>query len=643
MSKLVKTTDDGKYEIQSLCGSGGVGSVYMARQISLDRLVALKFLQQATALDDVMRQRFALEASILCRLNHRNIAAFYEWGCSGECSYFAMELAHGQPLSDLVHSADFGIKRAVAVVKKVAAALEYAHANGIIHRDLKPSNIMVNIVKGEEDEVKVIDFGFSKIVMGMRANDQQQQLTAPGQIVGSVPYMSPEQCRGEEVTESSDIYSLGCILYELLFGKPPFEGENDIAIMVRHLSHKPAFDIPDPLWTVADRKLHETVFRCLEKEAHARFQNAGELIKALDTVDISGLTERLWKQNSTIETQAIIHPIQKRNVRIMIGAVVTVAVVCFIPMSTQIKPGLEQPKSTARHRQWDIWTLIEQEKKLRHLLELHKLNEAEKLFYKTDEELNGPYSQKLRVMFHLSFSRELGETAYRAEQIRVLQDVINSMNRRHLPWQASNDLTAEALCQLACAYEAQENWGKTEEAVQSAMPLVEKASNGTRVALAVSLLKISPYVAQHDIEQARRLSKFAMSLADREPVDTVAKAEQYSGGWLAGNWDVAIPIFGKRIEQTLQVMDSLQDLHTVMPKDYDKCIMSRIVMVEMAEKYREHGYIENARLLAMKAARYEQTMPKNLLLPASKQKLLDKVLLETRLAKQVPGDAIDKN
>jgi TolB-like protein len=263
----------GHHLVLELLGEGGMGIVYKARDTRLGRPVALKVMRPEWADDADWNRRLVREAQAASALNHPNILTIYEIGTEGAITYIAMEFIAGGTLAGLLASGPVPVERALRLTAQVADALAGAHAAGIVHRDLKPSNIML----AAEDRVKVVDFGIAKLV-GTAASrgEVATALTASGFIVGSAPYMSPEQAAGRPVDERSDIFSLGAVLYEMLAGHRPFrgaEGADTLAAILR--------DAPPPLEGVAP-EVARLVGRCLAKDPGERFQSASELRTAIE-------------------------------------------------------------------------------------------------------------------------------------------------------------------------------------------------------------------------------------------------------------------------------------------------------------------------------------------------------------------------
>ena len=225
------------YRIIEKLGRGGMGEVYLAEDKRLDRKVAIKFLPAEVATDERAKQRLLREAKTAATLDHQNICAIYEVGQEGDYSFIVLQYIEGETLASMLkrHLPDW--RETLAIAAQVADALNEAHARGIIHRDIKPENIMLTA----RNQVKVLDFGLAKVLRdsSIIEADTASMLSIPGMVIGTVPYMSPEQVRGEELDCRSDIFSFGTVLYELLSGRRPFEAKSSAEIISAILTADP--------------------------------------------------------------------------------------------------------------------------------------------------------------------------------------------------------------------------------------------------------------------------------------------------------------------------------------------------------------------------------------------------------------------
>ena len=235
---------DNRYDVVRPLGSGGMGEVYLARDLTLDRDVALKLLRSQFAKDRESAERFKREATSAARLSHPNIVQVYDRGDAEDgTSYIAMEYVPGGTLKDrITQDGPLDSRLAASFGYQVAEALGAAHAKGVIHRDIKPQNVLIT----SSGEAKVADFGIARALSA--ATDAQ---TKTGTVMGTAGYMSPEQALGEPATPKSDLYSLGIVLYEAITGKLPFTAENPIAVTMKHVNepppppHQSNPDVPD--------------------------------------------------------------------------------------------------------------------------------------------------------------------------------------------------------------------------------------------------------------------------------------------------------------------------------------------------------------------------------------------------------------
>ena len=253
------------YQIEEEIGRGGMGVVYRARDVRLDRTVALKFLSSAITHDSDACDRFEREARTAARTEHPSVCGIYDIGETEDGKRFiAMPFYEGSSLAKLIGAGSLDPNEAISIARQVASGLASVHAHGIIHRDIKPGNIII----GDDGRPRIVDFGIAKVVGA-------QTLTSDGSTLGTFAYMSPEQIRGEAPDPSTDVWSLGAVLYEMLTGRRPFEGDYPEAMMYTVLNEEPAplssirADLPDGL--------EDIVSRCLEKDRSQRYLSMADL------------------------------------------------------------------------------------------------------------------------------------------------------------------------------------------------------------------------------------------------------------------------------------------------------------------------------------------------------------------------------
>jgi serine/threonine protein kinase len=278
----------GKYVLTALVGKGGMSAVYTGTDTMLGRTVAIKLLHQYLAQDSVALKRFRQEARTISQLNHPGIVRIHEFGILDHGQPFiVMDYLEGMSLAQLIKR--HGVARpkdAIVLFKQITQALAHAHAHGVLHRDLKPSNVMLAATESGDDlHVTLVDFGIAKVA----AEDDSGRLTATGEVLGSPIYMSPEQARGMALDERSDLYSLGCLMYEAICGKTVVSGENALDILFRKMNKDPV-----PLAEAADgvavpEALDAIISKLIQREPADRYQTAQELLTDLGNIDTSKL------------------------------------------------------------------------------------------------------------------------------------------------------------------------------------------------------------------------------------------------------------------------------------------------------------------------------------------------------------------
>jgi serine/threonine-protein kinase len=314
----------GRYEIAGVLGAGGMGEVYRARDTDLDRPVAVKVISERIAQSRTAIERFEREARTVARLSHPNILEIHDFGRDEGVVYAVTELLEGKDLRDRIRAGLLPLSKAMEIGIAVADGLAAAHSKGIVHRDIKPDNVFIT----STGQVKILDFG----IAGLRAGTTEpgsseaptESLTQAGAVIGTVGYMSPEQVRGEQADHRSDIFSLGCLLYEVLSGKRAFQGEtsHDTAMAVLNRD-------PDP---IANHRpdvspgVESVVRRCLEKEPDERFESARDVAFALQAITESGRVSPIFDEDKR----------RKKRRRFLAGATAAIAVILVLVVAYQM-------------------------------------------------------------------------------------------------------------------------------------------------------------------------------------------------------------------------------------------------------------------------------------------------------------------
>ncbi len=297
-----------RYEIIELLGRGGMGNVYRVVDKRINEEIALKFLNPAVA-DEKMIERFKNELKLARKISHKNICRMYDLGDVEGSPYITMEYVTGEDLRSMIKmTGQLSVGRAIFIAKQVCDGLAEAHRLGIVHRDLKPRNIMID----KEGNARIMDFGIARSI-------KVKGITKVGSLVGTPEYMSPEQVKGEKVDNRSDIYSLGIILFEMVTGQVPFEGDTSLSIALKHEKEIP----PDPRQFNAQipKNLSHVILKCLEKEKERRFQGAEELFSELVKIEEEIPTkEKVFIRK--VKTQVL-----KKRIRSVLPAVLFVCVV----------------------------------------------------------------------------------------------------------------------------------------------------------------------------------------------------------------------------------------------------------------------------------------------------------------------------
>jgi serine/threonine protein kinase len=471
-----------------------MGSVYKAEQLLMDRIVAIKILPQQHAKDDRTLKRFEAEAKISCQVNHPNAVLLHDFGVDDGMPYLVMEFIEGKTLKQLLEGSDpLPPARIYRIMQQVCAALGEAHASGIVHRDVKPSNIMLRASRGDEDLVKVLDFGVAKVMK--HAATVATDLTMAGAIVGTPKYMSPEQGMSKELDVRSDIYSLGCVLYEMVTTLPPFDATSSIEQIVLHVNSPP---IP-PSQRCADRpvspKLEEVILKCLEKDPAKRYQNAADLSRDLKKA-LSGLSG----SSDTVEVPTDIKPAtgSRRFAPYVLGAVLVAA-----PL---------------------IYMLTQDEGRIRRMTPPPGEQPTEPV--KVEQPPAGPTPEELEA------ERQIQELEFQAAKKQEQERIALENERKRVEAEAAaklEEMKAEIARQAEAARKAEEEkqaiLKRSEEEKQAALLLAEKEKQAmlreAEAAKEKARLETEAYkrdVAAREAEQRRQVErdKEATKRAERE-------------------------------------------------------------------------------------------------------------------------------
>jgi serine/threonine protein kinase len=324
------STFAGRYQIIEELGRGGMGRVYKATDTKINEKVALKLIKPEIASDKKTLERFGNELRIARKIVHKNVGRMYDINEEKGAHYITMEYVSGQDLKGFIRqSRQMGVGTAISIIKQVCEGLSEAHKIGVIHRDLKPSNILID----REGNVRIMDFGIARSL-------KEKGITGAGVIIGTPEYMSPEQAEAKGVDRRSDIYSLGVILYEMLTGRVPFEGDTALSIAMKHKGEAPIdpkeynAQIPDDL--------SKLILKCLEKDKGGRFQSAGEIQSELENIEKGIPTaDRAILRRKPLTSKEITVTFGLK--KLLVPALVIAGVVIFIVIILQLLPQKEAP------------------------------------------------------------------------------------------------------------------------------------------------------------------------------------------------------------------------------------------------------------------------------------------------------------
>lgn len=317
-----------RYTLLSLIGKGGMSAVFRAKDLKLNKILAVKLLLPHLVSVNLNARRFKIEAQAASSLYHPNLISTHDYGVSDRgMPYIVMDLLEGKSLSELLkEESPISSVRALPIFIQIADALAHAHGKNVLHRDLKPSNVMLTTNSNSPDFVQLVDFGIAKMLPAGDDKDGGHDLTRTGEIFGSPQYMSPEQCSSMPMDARSDIYSMGCLMYEVLTGAPPFKGDNIMDTLFKQIHEAPP-DMKTPEGCAEiSQSLKLIVYRCLAKEPAERYQSAAELSEELNRINQSA-TDIFIKQ---VQAKWQVFKLKRRPLRkaekryILISAALTV-------------------------------------------------------------------------------------------------------------------------------------------------------------------------------------------------------------------------------------------------------------------------------------------------------------------------------
>lgn len=347
---------DNRYELLTLIGQGGMSVVYKANDKKLTKTVAVKLLLPHLVSNPISFQRFQQEERAASSLSHSNIVAIHDFGATeSQEPYIVMDFLDGTPLNDAIKMLRvLPVERSVLIFIQIADAIQHAHANNVLHRDLKPSNVILLHHGIQNDQVKLVDFGIAKLMP--QDGGESLHLTKTGEVFGSPFYMSPEQCRGEKLDCRSDIYSAGCLMYEVLVGKPPIAGANLMETLYKQLNEIPvSLSVACPERQIP-QKLEAIIFKSLHKEQSMRYQTMADLKTDLES--LLNEIEAGWLTRVKLKCQLLqlkVAPFVGREKKLLAitACAVVITALSFSQYANIYLRDVSEPPPTASHA-WSI-------------------------------------------------------------------------------------------------------------------------------------------------------------------------------------------------------------------------------------------------------------------------------------------------
>ncbi|TRZ92996.1 serine/threonine protein kinase [bacterium] len=330
------STFAGRYQVIEELGHGGMGKVYKVQDTDIKEKVALKLLRPEITLDKETVERFSNELKLARSISHRNVCRMFDLGRAEGTTFITMEFVPGEDLKSFIHrSKQLSIGTVISIAKQVCEGLEEAHRLGVVHRDLKPGNIMID----KDGDAKIMDFGIARSLSG-------RGITGAGVLIGTPEYMSPEQVEGKDIDQRSDIYSLGVILYEMVTGQRPFDGDTPLSVAHKHKYEAP--EDPKKLNAQLHDDLARVILKCLAKDRNKRFQSAAELGTELGRIE-QGLptTDRIIRKRKTLTSKEITVKFRLTKVLVPVSALIVLVLAGIIFLRIIPSRKLSPPPSTS--------------------------------------------------------------------------------------------------------------------------------------------------------------------------------------------------------------------------------------------------------------------------------------------------------
>lgn len=523
---------EGKYELLSVLGRGGLGVVYKARQIDFNRVVALKLIRSIRALDEDFRQRFLREAKILSELKNLNVVSIYGVGIAADQTpYMAMELVEGKNLRSLMQEdGAFAPSRALRVIRDAALALEYVHSHGIVHRDLKTENIILTN-NPTEDTVKIIDFGLAKI------DDEAKSaaLTSTGELMGTPEFMSPEQCMGRKASKESDIYSLTVCLFELLTGKTPFTADIGIGVVYKHLN-EPVPVLSRETVELYHPELNRIIQKGMAKSPADRFSDMGEMAEEINVVlaKLSNSSEAVTPRKKNKATK-----IGKTSIFVIGLVVISLLVLVWFSL-----PRAESVRQILAHGPEQASLLLENKQEV--LLKDGKKKEALELFEEIENsKIFTSWGSKDQYAFDLEsikiWNALAPESATDAATVVLRKQI--SLLKKQLPKHKISKGAMEELLSIARIINSlpvsPSQWGKINAVLKQRIAMedghnvevylnslahYQKGIEGNSLLLLVNSYLLKPHVNDDDLSMGQlNLGDYALTLIDEKQFDEASK------------------------------------------------------------------------------------------------------------------------